>query len=251
MSDPVAQPLSLYVDITVPLIEFTGEEIVASPLETHAEVKVTEIGTVAGDPPMYTGTLTLLVPYAEIDEDPKVIVPRVTDTALTFIPIGVLVTVMVSFPDVNWADAVMYVAPAESILAAPTEIVATPEVFVRAVAEEGVKATSELVDAKVTTAPLTTVALASLSVAVAVMGVPNVTVVDESVKVRVGVPVVVPPPVSPPVSAVSALPPQAIRQQNRNKEKSRHIGRNFFARITLIIITLLFYQGSMMFFYNV
>jgi hypothetical protein len=129
----------------------------------------------------------------------------------------------------------MYVAPAESILEASTEIVATPEV-VRAVAEEGVKATSELVDAKVTTAPLTSVPLASLSVALAVIGVPNVTVVEESVKVRVGVPVIVPPP----VSAVSVLPPQAIRQQNRNKEKSRHNCRNNFALITLIIITLLF-----------
>jgi hypothetical protein len=47
----------------------------------------------------------------------------------------------------------------------------------------------------------------------------------------------------PPVSAVSALPPQAIRQQNRNKEKSRHNCRNNFALITLIIITLLFKSG--------
>jgi hypothetical protein len=48
----VPQPLSLYVDVAVPLIAFTGEEIVALPLETHAEVKVTETGTVDGEPPI-------------------------------------------------------------------------------------------------------------------------------------------------------------------------------------------------------
>ena len=40
----------------------TGLESVALPLATQAEVKVTEIGTVAGALPINTGTLTLLVP---------------------------------------------------------------------------------------------------------------------------------------------------------------------------------------------
>ena len=40
----------------------TGLEIVALPPATQEEVKVTEIGTVAGEPSINTGTLTLLVP---------------------------------------------------------------------------------------------------------------------------------------------------------------------------------------------
>jgi len=118
-------------------------------------------------------------------------------------------------------------------------MVATPKALVSLVAEEGVNATSELVDAKVTTAPLTSVPLASLSVALAVIGMPNVTVVEESVKVSVGVPVVVSPPLPPPVSAVSGLPPQAIRQQIKNRERSSHSGWKNFDLLASIIITLL------------
>jgi hypothetical protein len=40
----------------------TGLESVALPALTQAEVKVTEMGTVAGEPDISTGTLTLLVP---------------------------------------------------------------------------------------------------------------------------------------------------------------------------------------------
>ena len=40
----------------------TGVVIVALLLATQGEVNVTEIGTVAGEPSINTGTLTLLVP---------------------------------------------------------------------------------------------------------------------------------------------------------------------------------------------
>lgn len=58
------QPLSLYVEIAIPeLVLFvTGLVMIALPLDTQSEVKETEIGTVAGEPPSNTGTLTLLVP---------------------------------------------------------------------------------------------------------------------------------------------------------------------------------------------
>ena len=46
----------------MPAIVVTGLVIVALPLATHVEVNATEIGTVAGEPPKNTGTLTLLVP---------------------------------------------------------------------------------------------------------------------------------------------------------------------------------------------
>jgi hypothetical protein len=56
--DPEAHPLSLYVEIAVPAELFTGEDRVAP----HAEINVTEIGIVAGEPFINTGTLRLLVP---------------------------------------------------------------------------------------------------------------------------------------------------------------------------------------------
>ena len=46
----------------MPAALVTGLESVALPALTQEEVKVTEIGTVAGAPPISTGTLTLLVP---------------------------------------------------------------------------------------------------------------------------------------------------------------------------------------------
>ena len=85
---------------------------------------------------------------------------------------------------VTGADAVMLVAPVESTLAAFKVTEAMPLAFVRAVAEVGVNVTSELVAEKVTTAPCTTAPLASLSDAVAVTGVPNVTILEPTLNVR-------------------------------------------------------------------
>jgi hypothetical protein len=115
----------------------------------------------------------------------------------------------------------MLVAPVESILAAFKVMEATPLAFVNAVAEVGVNVTSELVAAKVTTAPCTSAPLASLSVAVAVTGFPKVTTLEGTLKVRDGdVVVVVLEPV--PVVVVSALLPQAVIKQNRMKEISNN-----------------------------
>jgi hypothetical protein len=50
------------VEVAVPEMVVTGLESVALLALTQEEVKVTEIGTVAGAPSMNTGTLTLLVP---------------------------------------------------------------------------------------------------------------------------------------------------------------------------------------------
>jgi hypothetical protein len=50
------------VDIAVPAELVTGLEIVALLALTQGEVKVTEMGTVAGTPFISTGTLKLLVP---------------------------------------------------------------------------------------------------------------------------------------------------------------------------------------------
>ncbi|MDD5343288.1 MAG: hypothetical protein PHW12_02585 [Smithella sp.] len=88
---------------------------------------------------------------------------------------------------------------------------------------------------KVTVSPLTAAPVESVTVTVIILLRPPAREVGEAVIddiCRVGS-LVVPVP-------LSVLPPQAIRQQNRNKEKSRHNCRNNFALITLIIITLLF-----------
>jgi len=120
-------------------------------------------------------------------------------------PTGVLVTVSVVPSVVTGADAVMLVAPVESILAAFKVMEATPLAFVNAVAEVGVNVTSELVAAKVTTALGTSAPLASLSVTIAVTGVPKVTTLEGILKVReLRSVVVVPVPVL--VAVVSPLP---------------------------------------------
>ena len=149
-------------------------------------------------------------------------------------PTGVLVTVVVVPSVVTDADAVMLVAPAESKLAAFKTIEATPLAFVNAVAEVGVNVTSELVAAKVTTALGTSAPLASLSVAVAVTGVPNVTTLEGMLKIReLRSVVVVPVPVL--VALVSPLP-HPLRQQNRAKQiSSKNVRDNF----TLIDFTIL------------
>ena len=139
--------------------------------------------------------------------------PRVTDAPLTTMPTGVLVTVVIVPPVVTDADAVMLVAPAESKLAAFKTIKATPLAFVNAVSEVGAHVSRPLVVVKVTTALGTSAPLASVSVAVAVTGVPNVTMLEGMIKVRelrsvVGVFVPVP------VAIVSPLP-HPLRQQNR------------------------------------
>ena len=128
-------------------------------------------------------------------------------------PTGVLVTVVIVPPVVIDADAVMLVAPAESKLAAFKTIEATPLALVRAEADVGVNVTRSLVAAKVTTALGTSAPLASVSVAVAVTGVPNVTTLEGMIKVReLRSVVVVFVPI--PVAVVSPLP-HPLRQQNR------------------------------------
>ena len=114
-------------------------------------------------------------------------------------PTGVLVTVVLVS---NCADAVMLVEPAESILVAFKTIEATPLAFVDAVPEVGVSVTSVVSAAmNVTSALGTTAPLASLSVAVAVTGVPNVTTLEGILKVREAVVVV-----GVPLPVVSPLP---------------------------------------------
>jgi hypothetical protein len=102
-------------------------------------------------------------------------------------PTGELVIVVVVPPDVIFADAVMFVAPIESMLAAFKVMEATPwwtpSAYVFAVAEVGVNATRPLDAAKVTTTPSTSVPLKSLSVAVTDTGVPYVTL-EGTLKVR-------------------------------------------------------------------
>ncbi len=83
--------------------------MVAFPLLTQGETNVTEIGIVAGALFIRTGTVTLLVPYAEIVGDPRAIVPRLTVAPPTDIPTAVLVDVIP--PTV--AEAVILVAPEE------------------------------------------------------------------------------------------------------------------------------------------
>jgi len=66
VSVPEAQLLSAYVEVAVPvtMLLVTGVVRVALGTERLAqgEVNATDIGTVAGEPPMSTGTDTLLVP---------------------------------------------------------------------------------------------------------------------------------------------------------------------------------------------
>jgi len=158
---------------------------------------------------------------------------------LTFIPIGVLVTVAVVPPVVTGADAVMLVAPSESTLAAFKVTEAIPPAFVRAVAEVGVNVTRPLVEAKLTTAPCISAPLASRSVAVAVTGVPNVTVLAEMLNVKLPEPVgvgVVPPEellLSPGPS------PQPQRIARKNREKINNGRRNFLVLLLFIIFLLL------------
>jgi hypothetical protein len=79
--------------------------------------------------------------------------------------------------------------------------------------------------------------LVSLSIAVTVTGVPNVTL-EGTLKVReLWSVVVVPVPVP---EAVSLLPPQATRQQNRAKNISSNNGREDFTLIDFIILISLF-----------
>jgi hypothetical protein len=168
----------------------------------------------------------------------------VTAAPLTAIPTGVLVTVSVVPFVATDADAVMLVAPVESILAAFKVMEATPLAFVNAVAEVGVNVTSELVSAKVTTVPCTSAPLASLSVAVAVTGVPKVTTFEGMLKIRelrsvVVVPVPVPVPVL--VAVVSSPLPHPLRQQKRAEQiSSSSIVRENFASVDFTILFSLF-----------
>jgi len=150
-------------------------------------------------------------------------------------PTGTLVTSVVVPPAVILDDAVMYVAPAEKLLATLKMIEALPVLSVRAVEAGGVNVTSEVSDAaKVTMEPLTRFPLASVSTAVTVTGFPKVTT-DGTLKTREATEVVV---VLLPVSVedVSLLPPQAIRQQNSEKEISSHNDRDNLAWIDFTIL---------------
>jgi hypothetical protein len=164
---------------------------------------------------------------------PTVSVPRVTDAPPTDIPTGLLVTVVAVPLTISGEEAVILVAPAELRLAAFTVIEATPLALVNAVAEVGVKETSPLSAEKVTTTPCMAVPLAFLTVAVAVTGVPYVTL--ETFKVIVGDVVVVPEPV-----LVSALLPQAVIKQNRMKEISSNNNCGNFTLINFAILLSLF-----------
>ncbi|PKN53140.1 MAG: hypothetical protein CVU55_02710 [Deltaproteobacteria bacterium HGW-Deltaproteobacteria-13] len=146
-------------------------------------------------------------------------------------PTGALVIVVEVPPDENVADATMLVAPAESGPAAFKLTEAMP-VVVKAEAEIGVNVTRLLVAEKVTTAPLTSEPPASRSVAVAVTGVPNLTL-DGTLKVREGVRVVVLLPVPVPVSP---LLPHPIRQQNKTKEINRNNSLENFALIDFTML---------------
>jgi hypothetical protein len=151
-------------------------------------------------------------------------------------PTGVLVTVVVVPLVATEADAVMFVAPAESMLAVFKVMEAMPLAFVNAVAEVGVNVTRPLVAAKVTTAFGTTAPLASLSVAVAVTGVPNVTL-EGMLKVReLRSVVVVPVPVVAPL-------PHPLRQQNKTKRIIRFKKDKSFFLVDFAIL-LSFYWGT-------
>ena len=147
-------------------------------------------------------------------------------------PTGVLVILEVAPPDVSDAEAVMLVAPSESMLAAFKVTEAIPLAFVRAVAEVGVNVTRPLVEAKLTTAPCISAPLASRSVAVAVTGVPNVTVLAEMFNVKL------PEPVGVGVeSLLSPGPsPQPQRIARKNREKNNNGRRNFLVLLLFIIL---------------
>jgi hypothetical protein len=135
----------------------------------------------------------------------------------------------------------MLVAPVESMLAAFKLTVAVPLAFVNAVAEVGVNATSELVAAKVTTVFGTSAPLVSLSVAVAVTGVPNETTLEERPKVkelRLVVVVLEPVLVPVPVSAPLPHPLRQLRQpkhQNRIRKINGRNGHDNFALVDFAI----------------
>jgi hypothetical protein len=153
---------------------------------------------------------------------------------LTVIATGALVIIVVVPPEVSGADAVIYVAPAEELLAAFNSTEAVPLASVFAVV--GVGVASVVSDAvKVTTAPGTNAPVVSLSIAVIVTGVPYVTL-EGTLKVReLRSVVVVPVPVLVPVVS-SLLPPQATRKQNRGKNISSNNGRENLALIDFIIL---------------
>jgi hypothetical protein len=145
----------------------------------------------------------------------------------------VLLIVVVVPAVVTGADAVMYVAPSEALLAAFKVTEATPLTSVNAVAEVGVNATRPLDAAKVTTAFFTNAPLPSLSIAVTVTGVPDV-ILEGTLKLREPRLVVV-GPVPVPVLVVSPLP-HPLRQQNRAKQISSSNGRR---DLVLIVFTIL------------
>jgi hypothetical protein len=115
---------------------------------------------------------------------PRVTVPRESVAPLTAMPTGVLVTISVVDPEAKEAEAVMLVAPAASMLDAFKVMEATPPALVSAVAEVGVNTTREFVDIKETSAPGIATPSLSLSVAVAVTGVPKVTAPEERLNTR-------------------------------------------------------------------
>ena len=114
---------------------------------------------------------------------------------------------------VTCADAVIYVAPSEVLLAAFKVIGGLVVVPLLSVNDEAGERVTRVVSvaAKVTTAPCTSAPVVSLSIAVTVTGVPYVTLAG-TLKVReLRAVVVVPVP-------VSLLPPHPLRQQNRIKK---------------------------------
>jgi hypothetical protein len=142
-------------------------------------------------------------------------------------PTGVLVTVVVVPLVATEADAVMLVAPAESMFAVFKVMEAMPLSFVRDVAEVGVNVTMLLVAAKVTTVFGASAPLEFLSVAVTVTGVPNVTL-EGTLKVRELRSVVVVPVVAP--------LPHPQRQQNRAKQISSSNGRRSLDLVDFAIL---------------
>ncbi|MGA2553635.1 MAG: hypothetical protein ABSF20_02485 [Smithella sp.] len=153
-------------------------------------------------------------------------------------PTGTLVTAVVVVPDVVVVvildDAVMYVAPAEKLLATLKMIDAVPVLSVRAVEAGGVNVTSEVSDAaKVTMEPFTGFPPASVSSAVTVTGFPKVTT-DGTLKTREATEVVV--VLLPVEDDELLLPPQATRQQSAIKEISSHIDSDNLVWIDFTIL---------------
>jgi len=157
----------------------------------------------------------------------------------------VLVTVVVVPEDVTGADATMLVAPAESILEALKLMMAMPLEFVKAVAEVGVNVTRLLVAVKDTTAPDTADPPESFTVAVAVIGVPYETTLEESTRETVAeeVDVVVSELLA---LSVSALLPHPTRQQNKTREISTNMSMGNFALIDFTML-LSFLRVQMIF----